>query len=229
MFACLLALSSASLAVSAAVSIDTFRFVPASVTVNVGDSVTWTNRDAAQHTATAPGVFDTGNLSQGQSRAIVMGTAGTFAYRCSIHPTMTGTVQVIGTAAPTPAPTPPPPAVTGPPPTPAPATPGPTAPPTSAPVAPPTATAPAVAPAPTPAPATATATAILTAAPISPTPVAAQLPPAPPAGAVVPSDPGAPTTAGREWPGGLIAGAGAVALAGAGAALALWRSRRRAA
>lgn len=98
-------------AASATVAIDGFRFLPQSVTVNVGEAVTWTDRDAAQHTATAPGAFDTGVLAMGQSRTIQMNAAGTFEYRCAIHGAMTGTVRVLApaTPAPTPVPTAPPP------------------------------------------------------------------------------------------------------------------------
>jgi hypothetical protein len=63
--------------------------------VNVGDTITWTNQDTAPHTATASdGSFDTGNLSKGKSGSITFSKAGTFAYICSIHPSMKGTVTV---------------------------------------------------------------------------------------------------------------------------------------
>jgi hypothetical protein len=65
------------------------------VTVHVGDTITWTNQDVAPHTATASdGSFDTGNISQGKSGSHTFDTAGTFAYICSIHPSMKGTVTV---------------------------------------------------------------------------------------------------------------------------------------
>jgi len=70
--------------------------------------VTWTNEDAIDHTATGSG-FDTEPLGTGESSTITFDTAGTFAYVCSIHPTMTGSIVVEaagGAAAPiTPAPT----------------------------------------------------------------------------------------------------------------------------
>jgi plastocyanin len=78
-----------------AVTIADFAFSPASLTINVGDTVTWTNQDSATHTATATdGSFDTGNLAQGASGSITFDTAGTFNYICSIHPQMTGTIIV---------------------------------------------------------------------------------------------------------------------------------------
>ncbi|MGH2474370.1 MAG: cupredoxin domain-containing protein [Candidatus Limnocylindrales bacterium] len=77
-----------------AVTIAGFAFDPASVTVRVGDSVTWTNQDSAAHTATASGTFASGDLANGQSFTYTFTTAGTFDYICAIHPTMAGTVVV---------------------------------------------------------------------------------------------------------------------------------------
>lgn len=81
------------LAADEAVTIEGFTFKPQAVTVNVGDSVTWTNADADAHTATGSG-FDTGNIAGGASQTVTFQSAGSFAYSCSIHPTMTGTVRV---------------------------------------------------------------------------------------------------------------------------------------
>ncbi len=95
----------AVLAADGSVSIANFAFDPATVTVNVGDSVTWTNQDSTAHTATAgDGSFDTGSIGAGQTATVTFDTAGTFAYVCSIHPQMSGTVVVEGAAA-TPVPT----------------------------------------------------------------------------------------------------------------------------
>jgi plastocyanin len=77
------------------VSIQNFAF-PATINVNVGDSVTWTNQDSAAHTVTSDtaGVFGSGQLAQGQSFSHTFTQAGTFTYHCAIHPTMTGSVVV---------------------------------------------------------------------------------------------------------------------------------------
>lgn len=84
-----------------AVQIKGFAYHPATITVVVGGSVTWTNEDADAHSATAnDGSFDTGLKSQNQSSTVVFNTAGTFAYYCSIHPEMVGTVNVKAVAAP---------------------------------------------------------------------------------------------------------------------------------
>lgn len=101
---------SVALAADASVAIAGFAFSPASVTIDVGDSVTWTNNDDITHTATADGgSFDTGNLGSGASGAVTFNTAGSFPYHCEIHPQMAGTVIVQGAAA-----TPPPGATPGP-------------------------------------------------------------------------------------------------------------------
>ena len=76
-----------------------FRFSPNTVTVNVGDSVTWTNRDEEAHTATSGSAWSTGDIAGGQSKSLTFRTAGTYDYICAIHPTMTGTLVVrAGTA-----------------------------------------------------------------------------------------------------------------------------------
>ncbi|HSL77036.1 MAG TPA: cupredoxin family copper-binding protein [Candidatus Limnocylindrales bacterium] len=79
------------------VAISGFSFSPRTVTVKVGDSVTWTNSDAQTHTATSGSAWNTGDIGNGESKSITMDRAGTFDYICAIHPTMTGTVVVRGT------------------------------------------------------------------------------------------------------------------------------------
>ena len=87
----------AKAAASTGVTIKDFDFGPASVTINVGDTVTWTNQGPTGHTATAnDGAFDTGLLDAGQSGSHTFDTAGTFAYICTPHPNMKGTVVVQG-------------------------------------------------------------------------------------------------------------------------------------
>jgi plastocyanin len=91
----LVALATVALAATRAVSIADFAFAPASVTINVGDRVTWTNSDAVAHTATATsGAFDTGNLDQGESATVRFTQPGTYRYVCTPHPSMTGTIRV---------------------------------------------------------------------------------------------------------------------------------------
>ena len=80
---------------SASVSMVDFAFSPASVTVDVGDSVTWSNDGEEPHTATGSG-FDTGTVAPGASASATFSTAGSFSYICEIHPFMKGTVVVDG-------------------------------------------------------------------------------------------------------------------------------------
>ena len=80
------------------VTISGFAFSPGTVTVSVGDTVTWTNNDGVGHTATGDD-FDTGTISGGATASVTFDTAGTFAYHCSIHPQMNGTVVVEAAAA----------------------------------------------------------------------------------------------------------------------------------
>ncbi len=78
-----------------AVSIASFAFGPASLTVKVGTTVTWTNNDSVTHTVTAnAGAFDSGPLAPGHSFQFTFHKAGTYAYHCSIHPSMTATIIV---------------------------------------------------------------------------------------------------------------------------------------
>jgi hypothetical protein len=84
-----------ALAADQVVAIQSLAFSPGSVTVNVGDSVTWTNNDTMAHTATADDdSWDTGSLAQGASESLTFDTAGEFAYHCEFHSNMTGTVVV---------------------------------------------------------------------------------------------------------------------------------------
>jgi plastocyanin len=77
-------------------TISDFMFTPASLTIHVGDTITWANRGPAPHSATAyDHSFDTGVLQKGQSGSHTFTTAGTFTYFCSVHPFMHGTVVVL--------------------------------------------------------------------------------------------------------------------------------------
>lgn len=77
------------------VTISNFSFSPTSLTVKVGDSVTWTNNDSAPHSATADdGSFDTGTFAQGESKTVTFSKAGSYTYHCSVHPNMKATIIV---------------------------------------------------------------------------------------------------------------------------------------
>jgi plastocyanin len=75
------------------VTIRDFSFEAPTVTVREGEGVTWVNQGPSRHTATGTG-FNTGILAPGQSSTITFSHAGTFSYRCSIHPFMHGVVVV---------------------------------------------------------------------------------------------------------------------------------------
>jgi len=70
------------------VTIKDFEYQPDPVTISPGDSVTWTNRDMAQHSATDDGEFDTGLLKKGESGTVTIDQAGTYDYICTVHPDM---------------------------------------------------------------------------------------------------------------------------------------------
>jgi len=83
-----------ALAADHAVTIKGMAFDPPMLSVAVGDTVTFTNEDGAPHTATAlDGSFDTGRLNRGGVAQVSIGTAGTFEYKCLIHPMMTGAIS----------------------------------------------------------------------------------------------------------------------------------------
>lgn len=77
------------------VTISNFSFSPATLTVTVGTTVTWTNKDSVTHTVTSDlDEFDSGNVPPNGSYSRAFNTAGTYTYHCSIHTAMKGTVEV---------------------------------------------------------------------------------------------------------------------------------------
>jgi plastocyanin len=78
------------------VSLTNFSFSPATVTINVGDNVKWTNNDAAAHTVDANnGAFSSGTLSNGASFTFKFNTPGTYDYYCAFHSGMVGKIIVL--------------------------------------------------------------------------------------------------------------------------------------
>src|SRR5215471_18908788 len=90
--------SSASAAVSIpmnARTLTTTAFGTNPLVVSVGTTVTWTNNDTISHDSVADGgTWNSGILAAGQSFPFKFTTAGTFTYKCTIHPNMVGTVTV---------------------------------------------------------------------------------------------------------------------------------------
>jgi plastocyanin len=77
------------------VVIGAVRFDPQELTVKVGDTIVWINHDPFPHTATAVGKqFDSHEMAPGRSWKYTATKAGVFAYACSLHPTMLGTLRV---------------------------------------------------------------------------------------------------------------------------------------
>jgi len=80
---------------SAEVKVDNFSFGPASLSVAVGTTVTWTNRDDIPHTVVSTDkVFKSKVLDTDEKFSFTFDKAGTYPYFCSIHPKMTGSVVV---------------------------------------------------------------------------------------------------------------------------------------
>jgi plastocyanin len=80
---------------TANVKIDNFSFGPGTLTVSVGTTVTWNNRDDIPHTVVGTeDAFKSKVLDTDEKFSFTFSKAGTFPYFCSIHPKMTGKVVV---------------------------------------------------------------------------------------------------------------------------------------
>jgi len=77
------------------VFIQSFAFSPSTITVAAGTTITWTNKDAVAHTVTSTsGLFDSGSVGTNGIYSHTFSAAGTFAYYCKVHPSMTASVVV---------------------------------------------------------------------------------------------------------------------------------------
>jgi plastocyanin len=90
------ALASRASATTVTVEIAAFLFKPDVLSITAGDTVTWTNRDSAQHSVVfLTGLGQTENFGLGQSSSLRFITPGTFKYICGLHgQSMSGTVMV---------------------------------------------------------------------------------------------------------------------------------------
>lgn len=82
---------------STAPSISGFAFHPSTITTTSGMTLTWTNYDGTAHTVTetsGPQAFDSGDIAPGTSYSLVLTLPGTYAYKCTIHTGMKGTIVV---------------------------------------------------------------------------------------------------------------------------------------
>ncbi|WP_328634676.1 cupredoxin domain-containing protein [Streptomyces sp. NBC_00356] len=90
-----------------------YKFGPRTLTIPVGDSVTWVNQDTAPHdvkTTSGPASIHSPMLDKGGTWSHTFTKAGSYGYVCTVHPGMTGGI-VVKAAATTraPAPSTPPP------------------------------------------------------------------------------------------------------------------------
>jgi plastocyanin len=77
------------------VQVDNFTFGPATLTVPVNSTVTWVNKDDLPHViASNDGVFKSKALDTDDKFSYTFSKSGTYAYFCSIHPKMVGTIVV---------------------------------------------------------------------------------------------------------------------------------------
>ncbi len=76
------------------VAIRAMQFVPAAIEVKVGDTVVWTNEDVVPHTVTAAGELDSQSIGTKQAWSYAARKTADFAYSCTFHPTMKGTLTV---------------------------------------------------------------------------------------------------------------------------------------
>ena len=81
-------------------------FLPSTVVITAGGTVTWENTDTAAHTASSgtaaggpDGVFDSSLVMAGGSYSVTLDDAGTYPYFCMVHPWMSGTLVVEDAAA----------------------------------------------------------------------------------------------------------------------------------
>jgi plastocyanin len=76
------------------VGINGFAFHPPTLTIKKGTTVNFTNSSKVTHTATRGGSFNTGRIKPGKTISVRFNQKGSFAYHCSIHPTMHGKIVV---------------------------------------------------------------------------------------------------------------------------------------
>jgi plastocyanin len=81
--------------VSGASTLTTTAYSPNPVTVTVGTTIRWMNNDNVAHTSTAnDSSWNSGSIAPGGSFSRTFMSAGSFPYKCTIHPNMVGTVTV---------------------------------------------------------------------------------------------------------------------------------------
>jgi plastocyanin len=82
-------------AAPAEVNVEFSDYRPSKLDILPGETVTWTNVSQRTHTVTSDqGVFDSGEIPGGGSFAVGFETVGAYAYHCTIHPSITGEIDV---------------------------------------------------------------------------------------------------------------------------------------
>jgi plastocyanin len=77
----------------AAIAIKGFAFSPKELSINKGDTVTWTNEDSAVHNVVG-GILKSKDLAKGESFSYTFADVGTYDYICTYHPSMKGKIIV---------------------------------------------------------------------------------------------------------------------------------------
>src|ERR1043166_2450836 len=91
---CLLSCSPQAFGTSANISIINFAFTPNDVSIHVNDSVTWTWVGSPHTTTSDNGLWDSGVFGAGHTFTRAFTSAGSFPFHCTVHPFMTGSINV---------------------------------------------------------------------------------------------------------------------------------------
>ena len=76
------------------ITMENLEISPHEVSANVGDTITWVNKDVFAHTATAKnGDFDV-NLPANKTGSFALRKPGTVDYYCRFHPNMKATLKI---------------------------------------------------------------------------------------------------------------------------------------
>jgi plastocyanin len=73
---------------------DELAFLPATTSVAAGDVVEWRNSGTTTHNVTFDGYVQSSSMQGGESFRLRFPTAGSFAYLCTVHAGMGGTISV---------------------------------------------------------------------------------------------------------------------------------------
>src|SRR5258708_31044922 len=76
------------------VVIEGVKYEPETLTVKRGETVVWVNKDPFPHTVTAKGAFDSHDIAAGKSWKYTARKAGEYAYICTLHSNMKGTLRI---------------------------------------------------------------------------------------------------------------------------------------